>query len=58
MKSFSGIPEPFSSFLIYAESIQGKSSHTVDEYYYDLTVSASDKKAIGNVLTMYEAMGW
>ena len=36
MKSFSGIPEPFSSFLIYAESIQGKSSHTVDEYYYDL----------------------
>ena len=36
MNSFSGIPEPFSSFLIYAESIQGKSSHTIDEYYYDL----------------------
>ncbi len=36
MRSFSGIPEPLSSFLIYAESIQGKSPKTVDEYFYDL----------------------
>ncbi len=36
MRSFSGIPEPLSSFLIYAESIQGKSSKTIDEYFYDL----------------------
>lgn len=36
MNDFSGIPEPFSSFLIYAESIQGKSPKTIDEYYYDL----------------------
>ena len=36
MRSFSGIPEPLSSFLIYAESIQGKSPKTIDEYFYDL----------------------
>ena len=31
-----GAPEPLASFLIYIESIQGKSKKTVDEYYYDL----------------------
>ncbi len=30
------IPEPIASFLIYIESIQGKSSKTADEYFYDL----------------------
>ncbi len=29
-------PEPLKSFLIYLESIQGKSRKTVDEYFYDL----------------------
>ncbi len=29
-------PEPLSAFLIYLESIQGKSKKTVDEYFYDL----------------------
>lgn len=36
MNDFKHIPEPLSSFLIYAESIQGKSRKTIDEYYYDL----------------------
>ena len=36
MRSFKGIPEPLCSFLIYAESIQGKSQKTIDEYFYDL----------------------
>lgn len=36
MRSFSGIPEPLASFLIYTESIQNKSVHTTDEYFYDL----------------------
>ncbi len=36
MRDFSGIPEPLGSFLIYIESIQGKSPKTTDEYYYDL----------------------
>ena len=31
-----GAPEPLASFLIYMESIQGKSRKTADEYYYDL----------------------
>lgn len=31
-----GAPEPLASFLIYIESIQGKSKKTADEYYYDL----------------------
>lgn len=30
------IPEPIASFLIYIESIQGKSAKTADEYFYDL----------------------
>ena len=34
--SFSGAPEPLLSFLIYIESILGKSKHTANEYYYDL----------------------
>ncbi|MCI5893670.1 MAG: tyrosine recombinase XerC [Clostridiales bacterium] len=29
-------PEPLKSFLIYLESIQGKSAKTVDEYFYDI----------------------
>ncbi len=29
-------PEPLAAFLIYLESIQGKSKKTVDEYFYDL----------------------
>lgn len=29
-------PEPLAAFLIYIESIQGKSKKTVDEYFYDL----------------------
>lgn len=29
-------PEPLKSFLIYLESIQGKSQKTVDEYFYDI----------------------
>lgn len=29
-------PEPLKSFLIYLESIQGKSRKTVDEYFYDI----------------------
>lgn len=29
-------PEPLASFLIYMESIQGKSPKTVEEYFYDL----------------------
>lgn len=36
MNSFSGIPEPLASFLIYTESIQNKSVHTTEEYFYDL----------------------
>ncbi len=31
-----GAPEPLASFLIYIESIQGKSPKTADEYFYDL----------------------
>ncbi len=31
-----GAPEPLASFLIYIESIQGKSKKTADEYFYDL----------------------
>jgi len=33
---FSTAPEPLLSFLIYIESIQGKSRQTANEYYYDL----------------------
>lgn len=29
-------PEPLRSFLIYIESIQGKSKNTADEYFYDI----------------------
>lgn len=29
-------PEPLASFLIYIETIQGKSAKTADEYFYDL----------------------
>lgn len=36
MRSFDQIPEPLSSFLIYNESILGKSPKTTDEYFYDL----------------------
>ena len=36
MKKNQNIPEPLSSFLIYIESIQGKSKKTADEYFYDL----------------------
>ena len=40
MKSANNIdhnaPEPLASFLIYIESIQGKSPKTADEYFYDL----------------------
>ena len=36
MRSFKDIPEPLSSFLIYIESIQGKSAKTSNEYFYDL----------------------
>ena len=36
MKQKRDIPEPLASFLIYLESIQGKSPKTADEYYYDL----------------------
>ena len=38
MDSYSGIPEPLSSFLIYIESICGKSELTAEEYYYDLRI--------------------
>ena len=38
MDDFTGIPEPLSAFLIYTESIQGKSPKTTDEYYYDLRI--------------------
>ncbi len=31
-----GAPEPLASFLIYIESIQGKSAKTADEYFYDI----------------------
>ncbi len=31
-----GAPEPLASFLIYIESIQGKSLKTTNEYFYDL----------------------
>lgn len=34
--SFRKAPEPLYSFLIYIESIQGKSNQTANEYYYDL----------------------
>ena len=34
--AFSTAPEPLLSFLIYIESIQGKSQHTANEYFYDL----------------------
>lgn len=36
LRSYSDIPEPLSSFLIYIESIQGKSPKTSNEYFYDL----------------------
>ena len=36
MKSFDNAPEPLMSFLIYIESIQGKSHNTAKEYFYDL----------------------
>lgn len=37
MKSqFKSAPEPLLSFLIYIESIQGKSRQTANEYYYDI----------------------
>ena len=36
MKSRPQAPEPLSSFLIYIESIQGKSQKTANEYFYDL----------------------
>lgn len=34
--NFKKAPEPLYSFLIYIESIQGKSNQTANEYYYDL----------------------
>lgn len=34
--AFSNAPEPMLSFLIYLESIQGKSRNTANEYFYDL----------------------
>jgi len=36
LKSFDNAPEPLMSFLIYIESIQGKSHNTAKEYFYDL----------------------
>lgn len=36
MKTYSDAPEPLISFLIYIESIQGKSQNTANEYFYDL----------------------
>lgn len=36
MNSKHNAPEPLASFLIYIESIQGKSRNTSDEYFYDL----------------------
>lgn len=36
MRSLVGVPEPLSSFLIYTESIQGKSEKTSNEYFYDI----------------------
>lgn len=38
MHSFNGIPEPLSSFLIYTESILGKSAKTTTEYFYDIRI--------------------
>ena len=36
MRGFSGVTEPLASFLIYIESIQGKSPKTANEYFYDI----------------------
>ena len=36
MNNIKYAPEPMRSFLIYLESIQGKSRKTVEEYFYDL----------------------
>ncbi len=36
MNHFKDAPEPLASFLIYIDSIQGKSRKTADEYFYDL----------------------
>lgn len=36
MKSFTDVPEPLISFLMYIENIQGKSQRTAQSYYYDL----------------------
>lgn len=36
MKKYQDAPEPLNSFLIYIESIQGKSQNTANEYFYDL----------------------
>ncbi len=36
MNNLNNAPEPLKSFLIYIESIQGKSLNTANEYFYDL----------------------
>lgn len=36
MRGFSDVTEPLASFLIYIESIQGKSPKTANEYFYDI----------------------
>ena len=36
MNNFDEAPEILKSFLIYIESIQGKSHNTAQEYFYDL----------------------
>ena len=36
MGNFDLAPEVLNSFLIYIESIQGKSKNTAEEYFYDL----------------------
>lgn len=36
MLNLTNVPEPLSAFLIYIESIQGKSPKTANEYFYDL----------------------
>ena len=36
MLNLTNVPEPLAAFLIYIESIQGKSPKTANEYFYDL----------------------
>lgn len=45
------IPEPIASFLIYIESIQGKSAKTADEYFYDLRTFSRFLKLHFNIVS-------